>query len=220
MKSRFLVGCLAAWLLALVPTIAQASFIGFEIKRGTFALDVMFGLADQELSTKADYAEVADTGRLMFDCLRWVEAHEAELRNKNRTVLVLWDIPERDFDIQLDDDLVVSSVKYKSGKAFTTLTGHLTRILGLPPSTRRLPDTVPLYVVRTPEYLDSNELSDVFSGSIPGYMYAKDSEDYLLLMWQWDPNSALAKELAAKGAKVKKQSINAKSLRAMRGLIE
>lgn len=223
MKKTKRVACVLflAVVLLLGSNAAHASSdSGFIIRIDGFSLTVRVNLAELEFVDGKSADEMINSGSLFFDCMRWVHVNQRLLGRTEQKITVWWDLQNRRFSIVDSKDLEYTQVKYRTGQAAEKLLRKLEKMLRLQREMSVGRDSVPLYVVRSKEYIDAYLHSDVYFGSIPSYMYSNSEENYVFLMWSWDPASSSAKELHNQGATVEAADMTRANIYSLLGNLE
>lgn len=189
--------------LALHATLTHASSdVGFIIRSQDFSLILRLGFAEIGENKPSEEHEITGADQLFFTCLQWFTAHHDELRKRDEDVVIYLNMSEKNFGVQVNDDVYIENIGYIPGRAASTLLTNVESILDIQSREYQHLSQLPLFLVRSKKYMETYENTDIYFGSIPGNMYSYSENNYLLMKWFWNTNSELAQHLEDIGATV------------------
>jgi len=185
-----------------IGSIQASSDVGFIIQQKNFTITLRLGIADIGENDPSYENEIIGADKLFFSFMQWTVAHRTELRDRDNAVTIYLDMTNKEFGIESSNGTYTGNIEYTPDKMVVTILNKVESLLGIQHKNFNNINEIPLFIVRSSEYIDTYRLSDIYFGSIPSYMYSHSENNYLLLKWEWDKDSELARQMDAAGATV------------------
>lgn len=178
-------GMLFIFLTTLLSQFCHASNdICYKIKYESFSLTIRFTIEETDIQNeKFDF--LYNPAQLFFSSLQWVYCNKEQLNKSNLNIVSMFYHEKNTFQIWDESD--VNKVKknmYKKGNADSLLFNSIKNFYKLKTTGNCERDTISMFMVSSKDFIeDQIKLSDVYFGSLPGYMYNYEKKIYYNLFW-------------------------------------
>ena len=123
--------------------------------------------------------------QLFFSSLQWVYCNKEQLNKSNLNIVSMFYPENNTFQIWDESDVnKVNKIMYKKGNADSLLFNTIVNFYKLKTTGNCERDTIGMFMVSSKDFIeDQINISDVYFGSLPGYIYNYKKKIYFHLFW-------------------------------------